>query len=382
MAQAAFEFAPPPVAALRQPQTGFEIGWDHAHYGVVPPAEHLHPAHPLRQGWDAGRASFGQRTLKPSRHVRKWLQLRLHAWLRGRSFEGVQVTPHFLAQIDTPRCPVTRCALTHATGQPSDASVDRVNNQAGYAAGNLAVISTRANQAKDRLGWEDARRLSLQAEQSDSRSAQGLSAAEWARLSVLMSFCTPLPHATAASLPLLVLPPNRLRVLNAIQGVQALVTLQLAQPGWSARIVRLARVIPGDAARRDFNLFFHSLLPRVLEGGPATHPTEWRDRLEDAWRQPAVLRRWQRFATQLSGTQAQALLQRAVKLGLGQGATALHAPHLATEGWALEHGGYEAPPAANDTAAPRALRLAPPHAGPMQAGPKASPRPIQQPLLA
>eukprot|EP01036_Dinobryon_divergens_P011096 gene11096-14909_t len=73
MAQAAFEFAPPPVAALRQPQTGFEIGWDHAHYGLVPPAEHLHPAHPLRQGWDAGRTSFGQRTLRPSRHVRKWL---------------------------------------------------------------------------------------------------------------------------------------------------------------------------------------------------------------------------------------------------------------------------------------------------------------------
>lgn len=376
MAQAAFEFAPPPVAALRQPQTGFEIGWDHAHYGLVPPAEHLHPAHPLRQGWDAGRTSFGQRTLKPNRHVRKWLQLRLHAWLRGRSFEGIQVTPHFLAQIDTPRCPVTRGLLTHATGQGSDASVDRVNNQAGYAAGNLAVISTRANQAKDRLGWEDARRQSMQAEQSPTGQVEGLSAAEWARLSVLMSFCTPLPHATAATLPLLVLPPNRLRVLNAIQGLQALVTLQLAQPGWSARIVRLARVIPGDSARRDFNLFFHSLLPRVLEGGPTPDPVALRDRLEDAWRQPAVLRRWQRFATQLTAAQAQALLQRAVKLGMGQGATALHDPHQATEGWALEHGGYEAPPAANDTAVPRALRLASPVAA------RPAPVPVQQPLLA
>ncbi|HSI61153.1 MAG TPA: hypothetical protein VLA16_26585, partial [Ideonella sp.] len=251
MAQAAFEFETLPASAQEQPQAGFELGWDHAHYGVVPPAEHLHPAHPLRQGWEAGRASFGQRTLKPSRHVRKWLQLRLHAWLRGRSFEGVQVTPHFLAQIDTARCPVTRSALSYATGTGSDASVDRVYNDAGYAAGNLAVISTRANQAKAGLAWHEARALAVQAEARPSGAIDGLAAAEWARLAVLMSYVTPLPHAVAATLPLLVLPPNRLRLLNAIQGLQALVTLQLAHAGWSARIVRLSQLMPDKALRRD-----------------------------------------------------------------------------------------------------------------------------------
>ena len=47
------------------------------------------PGHPVRQGWEAGHARFGQRTLTATRHARTWLQLRLHAWQRGRLFEGV-----------------------------------------------------------------------------------------------------------------------------------------------------------------------------------------------------------------------------------------------------------------------------------------------------
>ena len=207
----------------------FELGWDHAHHGLVPPAEHLLPANPVRQGWEAGRASFGSRTLKPTRHVRKWLQLRLQAWKRGRVFEGVQVTPHYLAQIDTARCPVTRLALTHATGADTDASVDRVYNDAAYAAGNLAVISLRANQAKGDMRWDEARTMAVLAEArttgAGAGTADGLASAEWARMAVLMSFVTPLPHELAATLPLLVLPPNRLRLLNPIQGLQALITL-------------------------------------------------------------------------------------------------------------------------------------------------------------
>ena len=45
-------------------RTGFEIGWDHAHYRLVPPADHLHAGHPVRQGWEAGQAVFGLRTLR------------------------------------------------------------------------------------------------------------------------------------------------------------------------------------------------------------------------------------------------------------------------------------------------------------------------------
>ncbi len=126
-----------------QPDAGFELGWGYAHYGTVPPADHLHPLSPVRQGWEAGRDSFGRRTLQPTRFTRKWLQLRLNAWLRGRVFEGQQVNPAFLRQIDVAVCPVTREVLTYGTGELSDASVDRVFNDAAYAAGNLAYPPRR-----------------------------------------------------------------------------------------------------------------------------------------------------------------------------------------------------------------------------------------------
>jgi len=40
---------------LDQPDTGFELGWDYAHYAMVPPAEHLYPLSPVRQGWEVRR---------------------------------------------------------------------------------------------------------------------------------------------------------------------------------------------------------------------------------------------------------------------------------------------------------------------------------------
>src|SRR5882724_473504 len=149
-------------------QIGFELGWDYAHYRVTPPAPYAHEPSFVLQGLLAGQAAFGLRTLEPTRHVRKWLQLRLHAWLRGRSVELVQLTPNYLQQIDVSHCPVTRMALSSATldGSGSDASVDRVRSDAGYAAGNLAVMSTKANHAKAALGYRQAWQLSQQLQAS------------------------------------------------------------------------------------------------------------------------------------------------------------------------------------------------------------------------
>src|SRR5687767_7217530 len=88
MSQAAFLFDTPAAApgaspaALRSPSrpqrpagtdhTAFEIGWDFAHYRLTPPVAHLHADNPVRQGWSAGRAGFGSRTLRPSPAVRRW----------------------------------------------------------------------------------------------------------------------------------------------------------------------------------------------------------------------------------------------------------------------------------------------------------------------
>jgi hypothetical protein len=128
MSQIALPFDPATLAAAEPAgfdATGFEIGWDYAHHRLTPPADHLHGTHPVRQGWEAGRAAFGARTLKPSHHVRQWLDLRLQAWLRGQAFEDVMVTPRFLAQIDVAQCPVTRETLTPGLDAPMDAVVMR-----------------------------------------------------------------------------------------------------------------------------------------------------------------------------------------------------------------------------------------------------------------
>jgi hypothetical protein len=326
--------------------TGFEIGWDYAHYRLTPPPEYLADGHPVRQGWLAGAAIFGTRTLKPTPQVRKWLHLRLNAWRRGRAFEGVQVTPHFLAQIETSVCPITRVTLTQASGAGSDASVDRVCNRAGYAAGNLAVMSSRANQAKADLGYLDALTVVRQLEASGLDTLDGLAPVHWSRLGVLMSFVTPLPHAQAACLPLLVLPPNRLRLLNAVQALQAVITLAFTQMQAVPRLRELIAHLPADA-RHDYEVFVLTLQARSLaiglQYGPQASGADLRHALEDLWTDAAVNRRWQRFALQLDEAQCERLLRQAARRGLGGKAWQWLPRAAATEGWALATEGYAGP---------------------------------------
>ena len=371
MAQAILAFDAHPADRA----TGFELGRDHARHALTPPLDHLAPGSPLRQGWEAGRASFGARTLAPTRPVRQWLHLRLSAWRRGRAFEGVQVTPNYLRQIDVAHCPITRQTLTHRSGGSSDACIDRVRSDAGYAAGNLAVMSTRASLAKGRSGFDEVLSLMRLAEAeapglcdlaaTGPDALGGLAAAEWARIAVLCSFVTPLPHEQAAGLPLPVLPPNRLRLFNPIQALQALVTRQLGRPGWSARIARIADLLPGKPVRRDFQVFVHALLPRVLEAGRPADAQATRWALEDAWRDQLVQRCWMRFSRQLNAAQAEQIVLGASALGLGAQTAQSFTPAQATEGWALEHGGYLAAPCGRVAMAAKAL-AAPPRSEPIQ----------------
>ena len=327
------------------PDVGFELGWDYAHHGVVPPAEHLHPLSPVRQGWEAGRENFGRRTLQGSRFVRKWLQLRLHAWLRGRAFEGDQVNPPFLRQIDAVVCPVTREVLTHGTGDLSDASVDRVFNDAAYAAGNLAVMSTRANRAKNCYGADDAMDFVRQIEFGQLGQIDGMTAEHWARIAVLTSFVTPMAHARAACLPLLVLPPNRLRVLNPVQSLQVMLSLQFTRAGHARRCAALAGLMPSMEARHAFSSFMHTLLARRLAAGRFADAVAERHAVEDLWRDPLINQRWQRLALRMTAQDWERIGRAAAERGLaGSGARWL-TEESATDGWALESAGYVVPKA-------------------------------------
>jgi len=334
MNQATLELDTPPADAIDR--VGFDIGWDHAHHGLVPPAELLHAGTPVCQGWMAGRAVFGHRVFATQRATRQWLQLRLLAWRRGIAFECQQVTAHYLAQIHVASCPALRLPLGGPPAEASAAVVERLNPEAGYAAGNLAVLSLQAALAREGVDLRAAVRHAHRAACSGEPVA-GLDTGSWWRLAALRSYATPLPFHEAARLPLAVLPPNRVRLLNAPQGLQALVTLQFATPGWSARTRAMAEMLPEHTVRHDFNLFVGALAPRALEAG--SDPLPLRRALEDAWLHERVQRRWQHFVLSLGEAGVDALLERATAQGLAPVRTLSHAPSQATEGWALAQGG-------------------------------------------
>ena len=339
MNQATLELNLAPQPADAVDAVGFDIGWDHAHHGLVPPPELLLDGTPLGQGWRAGKAVFGRRTLATTRATRQWLALRTLAWRLGVAFENQQVTAHYVAQVLAERCPVQRCALGGAAGEPTAAVIERLNPQAGFAAGNLATLSQQAVSARHGVDILEALRRARRAA-SSGEAVQGLDAGAWTRLAVLRSFATPLPFHEAARLPLAVLPPNRVRLLNAPQGLQALLTMQFLSPGWSARTRALAALLPEHTLRHDFNLFVGAIAPRVLEAG--SDPATLRRALEDAWLNERVQRRWQHFVLSLGEAACVALLDRATAEGLAPVRTLNHEPEQATEGWALPQGGRAA----------------------------------------
>ena len=348
MAQAAFEFSPTLPAtlpgatpALPAPATaaalddgGFAIGWDHARHRITPPLRHLNDHNPVGQGWAAGRAAFGERRQRATAAVRQWLALRLQAWQEGAAFEDQQVNPAFLARIDVPQCPVSRQPLLLATGGPDDATVLRLNTAAAYAAGNLAVVGQQVAQAWGLGDWA-AVRAQADAVAASRGSHAGLDADAWQRLVVLASFATPLPHAVAASLPLRVLPPNRVRVINPVQALQVMLTLQFSQAGYARRLLGLAALVPGADARQAFQIFMHTLLARRLGAGSQPTPQQLRQAMEDTWADVLVQRRWQRLAGRLGAADCELLLQRASQRGLVVGGSRWLSADAATDGWAL-----------------------------------------------
>ena len=344
------ELLAPPSALDR---IGFELGWDYGRYGLEPAQPHASAHTPLRHGLRASRATFGARRLTASVPVQQWLALRLSAWLRGRSVETVQVTPHYLAQLGVSHCPVTRMALAAPLADKDDEGDDnapafnRVRNDAGYAAGNLAVLSARAHRAK---GSHDHRSALQLAQRAADGPLHRLDADAWSRIAVLCSLVQPLPHDEACALPLRVLPPNRLRLFNPAQALQTALGRLLLADGWSVRVRRIAALLPAGAARRSLLEFFAALLPRFLEGGRGRPALEARWAVEDAWRAPLVLKRWQAFARPLGAAGCEALLLRAAQRGWVAQAVWQLADAAATDGWALATRGHVAPSEPAETA--------------------------------
>jgi len=150
-------------------KVGFGIGQDWAFY-----RQHLpdNADAAIFRGFETNTAYFSAKQ-EVDRFIRKWLQLRYHAYLRERTIAD-GVSPQFLKAIDINFCRVTEAKLTHSTQDTSDWSVERLCNDAGYAWGNLAIISRNANEARGSMNYEEIVKAS-----ESSRKTNGLSQDHW-----------------------------------------------------------------------------------------------------------------------------------------------------------------------------------------------------------
>lgn len=273
----------------------------------------------------------------------RWWRLQGRARRAGRQVEPVLVTPRLLARIGAPCCPVTREPLGRL-----GAEVVALRDDADYAAGHLVTLGAVAAAAVEGRSWAQAWATADRlAGQAGARDA-GLDAAQWRRLAVLRSFVQPLTPAQVAALPLLALPPARLRVLSAVQGLQVAVTLALAAPRRAKALCRLAALGGNEDTRQALRLFVLTLLARCPAELAARDASVQRQALEDLWSDELLARRWLRLAQRLSDAAADRLLGCAQREGLlGSGWRVLESA-LAVDGWALA-----------DAATPAACALSP-----------------------
>lgn len=224
-------------AHIRNAREGFDVGWEFASYGLTQPD---HAESDVLSGFRAAADHFGTQTLKCDRFVRKYLQLRLNAWRRNRIFDD-GVTPEYLAKIVPVHCPITRKPLTVATGLGTDWSIDRIINDGGYAPGNLVVMSSHANMAKDSMSYRQILRTVAK-----GQSAHGLSHLEWARLAAVVGMVAD----QDSILPLIALPPAGMMIRNRYTALQVM-TMHLIFEGKKSRArAALRAVCPGKTAKR------------------------------------------------------------------------------------------------------------------------------------
>ena len=136
--------------SLSKDTIAFNIGWDAAIYDIQFfedwPVE-------LRIGWSAAKKDHPT-PKKPNKYIRKWIQLRVGAYKRGKLFSD-RVTPNYLEMINPGGCPASLKKFTYGKGIDTDWSVDRVNNDKGYERQNLVSMSTRINRAKSSLSYKE-----------------------------------------------------------------------------------------------------------------------------------------------------------------------------------------------------------------------------------
>ena len=251
-------------------RTGFDIGWDWATYGVGLP-DRAHEFPDFMAGYRESRKRVSVK--ENDRFIRKHLQLRFNAWNRNRYFDP-EVTPEFLRIIDMPYCPITREPLTHGAMQLSDWSVDRIQNNAAYAPGNLVVVSTRANKLKGCKTHTDIGRLAFASPADhDELTDSGLNAFQWRRWLLISSLAqtseSPDGEETIGyRVAPCVIPPPPETLMNPSCGIQMAISRTLSRK-CSHETYKKIRAALSDSERCSLTLVAKQAerVSRKMEGG-------------------------------------------------------------------------------------------------------------------
>lgn len=141
----------------------FEIGFDHYRFGLPLNIAQFADQHrvEVRNGYSA--ASLQRVTQrKPDMFEKKLLTIRDRALNKGLSMtlncHDLQRALHKTKGV----CPVTLQPLTFAENNDTDWSVDRIDNDRGYDADNIAIVSVQVNRAKSDLNLAQIIKLSLE----------------------------------------------------------------------------------------------------------------------------------------------------------------------------------------------------------------------------
>lgn len=162
-------------------RTAFDIGHDFAFYRL--PEPHTQSLDVLNGYANKKRQGGSTRRSTPS--IRKWLNLRLHAYERKIHIDD-NITPDFIDELfekSNGICPITKDVMTVGTMTDTDWSVDRIINDYGYVRGNITIMSTRANAAKGCLSVDD-----IKAIRDTKATHDGLTHAQWSEMYTLVFF--------------------------------------------------------------------------------------------------------------------------------------------------------------------------------------------------
>ena len=306
---------------------GRDIGYQFARVGMTPPEDS--PTAVL-EGYAEGRYAIGRSPEKSERYERKLVRLRLSAYRRKRYLDSA-VTPTFLRSIDVEYCPITRQRLTVGTDSMTDGTVDRVFNGGGYAVGNLAVMSKRANLAKGGLLPLEILEIA-----KNPQSSHGLSQLEWMRLACLTAMSAP-PGYMEVDLPLLVYPPPSIMLTNGttlLQQCASAIVAGFIPQRWESE---LRKVLHGKASKRSFDGLVESLKGQIARRVISLKSFEQQTfAVTDSWETDLVSDRFYKFIGQLTTGEraaAIAIAVRAQQLRRRSGESAL-------ETWNLETAGY------------------------------------------